>query len=63
MRSVEGIVPKQYIIQAFGKATVTCTFAKLSQSGTLNVHIYRDGELLAQSGTASAFGMVILTAK
>jgi hypothetical protein len=63
MRSVEGTVPRQYTVKASGNVIVSCTFSKLEQSGTLNVFIYRDGELVAQSGTAAAFGMVVLTAK
>jgi hypothetical protein len=61
IRSVEGTVPRQYTVKATGNAIITCTFMKLEATGTLNVQIFKDGEIVAQSGTSAAFGSVILS--
>jgi hypothetical protein len=63
IQSVEGTVPKTYTVNASRGVIVTCSFAKLEENGTLNVQIYKNGKVIAQSGTSAPFGLVVLTAQ
>ena len=59
-QSVEGVVPAQYTVKSAGDFIVYCSFVKRDEVGTLNVYIYKNGQLVAQGGTAAPFGTVVL---
>ena len=59
-QSVEGVVPAEYTVQGPSNTIVYCSFIKQAEDGTLNVQIFKNGELATQSGTAAPFGSVVL---
>ncbi len=59
-QSVTGVVPAEYTVKGISDIIVYCSFVKQSKAGTLNIFIYKDGQLATQGGTADPFGSVIL---
>lgn len=59
-QSVEGEVPVTYTVRGTTDTIVYCSFRKRVEAGTLNVQIFKDGELATQAGTAEPFGTVTL---
>ena len=59
-QSVEGVLPVEYIVKGTRDTIIFCSFVKRSEIGTLNVQIFKGGQLLAQSGTTDPFGSVTL---
>ena len=60
IQPVTSVVPTQFTIQGTSDTIVYCSFVKFGEAGTLNVFIYKDGELATQGGTAAPFGSVTL---
>jgi hypothetical protein len=60
IKSVEGVVPTQYTIQGTSETIIYCSFVKGNEAGTLNVQIYKNGQLATQGGTAAPNGVVTL---
>ena len=61
-QSVEGVVPAEYVVKGPSDTIVYCSFVKQVEAGTLNVQIFKNGQVITQSGTADPFGSVILAA-
>ncbi len=60
-QSVEGVVPAEYTVQGTSDTIFYyCSFVKQEEAGTLNVFIYKNGQLATQGGTADPFGSVLL---
>jgi hypothetical protein len=59
-QSVDGKVPTTYTVKGTSDTIVYCSFKKQVEAGTLNVQIFKDGQLATQGGTAEPFGTVIL---
>lgn len=54
-KSVDGIVPARYDVRG---NIVLCTFQKQSEYGILRVEILRGADVVAQSETSAAYGIV-----
>ena len=59
-QSVDDTVPATYTVRGTSETIVYCSFKKQVEAGTLNVQIFKDGQLATQAGTADVFGSVIL---
>ena len=59
-QSVDGFVPVEYTVQCTSDTLVYCSFRKQVKAGTLNIYIYKNGQVVAQGGTADEFGSVVL---
>ena len=59
-QSIEGVVPAKYTVQGTSDTIVYCSFKKQVEAGTLNVQIFKDGQLATQAGTADPYGSVLL---
>lgn len=59
-QSVSGEVPATYTVQGTSDTIVYCSLKKQVEAGTLNVQIFKEGQLATQGGTAEPFGTVIL---
>ena len=59
-QSVDDYVPITYTVRGTSDTIVYCSFKKQVEAGTLNVQIFKDGQLATQGGTAEPFGTVIL---
>jgi hypothetical protein len=57
---VSGSVSEQYVVE--DAISVGAMFQKLSVNGTLEVNIWRDGELVDSASTTEPFGAVLVTA-
>jgi len=55
--TVDGIVPAEYDVKGW---IVSCSFQKQSEQGSLSVLVYRNGQLMDQSTTSAAYGVVTL---
>ncbi len=56
-KSVDGVVPTQYSLSG---TIISCSFQKQVEAGTLKVEILKGGQVVAESDTTAAYGVVIV---
>jgi hypothetical protein len=56
-----GIVPVEYRVTAPSSAVAFCSFSKLGETGTLNVQIFHNEQVVTQNGTTAPYGSITLT--
>jgi hypothetical protein len=55
-----GTVPVDYRVTAPSSAVAFCSFSKLGETGTLNVQIFNNEQVVTQAGTTAPYGSVTL---
>jgi len=58
--TVDGIAPAEYDVKGW---IISCSFQKQSEQGSLSVFIYRNGQLIDQSTTSAAYGVVTIATR
>jgi hypothetical protein len=58
--TVDGVVPAEYDMKGW---IISCSFQKQSEQGSLSVIVYRNGQLINQSTTTAAYGVVTIATR
>lgn len=58
--TIDGVVPVEYDVKGW---IISCAFQKKSEQGSLSVLVYKNGQLIDQSTTTAAYGVVTIATR